>query len=78
MTLFIVEVVALVGWDELDSNDIDEDGTCTVDGAWLVDAEDEALDRFLDGVAIAVLDDFLITVRRHRPEDKFLSLRSIL
>ncbi len=80
MTLFIVEVVALACWDELDPDDIDDEGLCTVDGAWLVDAEDEeaAHDRFHDRVAIATLDDFLITVRPHRPDDSFLSVREVL
>lgn len=80
MTLFIVEVVALVSWDDLDPDDIDDEGICTVDGAWLVDAEDveAALDRFHDRVAIATLDDFLITVRPRRPDDSFLSVREVL
>lgn len=80
MTLFIVEVVALVCWDDLDPDDLDDEGRCTVDGAWLVDAEDEeaALDHFHGRVAIATLDDFLITVRPRRPDDSFLSVREVL
>ncbi|NPD15098.1 hypothetical protein HOY34_07770 [Xinfangfangia sp. D13-10-4-6] len=80
MTLFIVEVVALVCWDDLDPDDLDDEGLCTVDGAWLVDAEDEeaALDRFHDRAPISVPDDFLVTVRPRRPEDSFLSVREVL
>lgn len=80
MTLFIVEVVALVCWDELGPDDVDDEGICTVDGAWLVDAEDQeaALDRFHDRVTIATLDDFLISVRPCRPDDSFLSVREVL
>ena len=80
MTLFIVEVVALLCWDDLDPDNVDDEGVCTVDGAWLVDAENEeaALDCFHDSVAIATLDAFLITVRPHRPDDSFLSVREVL
>lgn len=77
MMRFIVEVVALVSWDELDPDDIDSDGNCAVDGAWLVSAKDveAALDRFHDKVAIAFLEDFLISVRLYGPQDSFTSFR---
>lgn len=64
MMHFIVEVVALVSWDDLDPHDIGIEGNCAVDGAWLVSATDAeaALHRFHDKVAIAFPEDILISV----------------
>ncbi|MFC3058544.1 hypothetical protein [Paenirhodobacter populi] len=80
MMRFIVEVVALVSWDDLDPYDIDIEGNCAVDGAWLVGATDAeaALDRFHDKVAIAFLEDFLISVRPYGSQDSFSSFRDVL
>lgn len=80
MRRFVVEVVVLVGWDDLDAEDVDDEGECIVDGAWLVEAVDEvaALDRFHHTIPIACLDDFLISVRPFRPADGLMSFRERL
>lgn len=80
MRQFIIEVVALSAWDDLDPEDVDDDGVCIVDGAFLVEASgrEAALDRFHDEVPIACLDDFLITVRPYHSADALMSLRELL
>lgn len=79
MMWFVIEAAAVVGWDELDPEDVDESGDCSVDGCYLLEAQDEtaALDRFHDKVPIACLDDFLITLRPLRSNDAPDSFREI-
>lgn len=76
----VVEVACLVDFDDLDEEDMAEDGTCGVDGMYGLtvtapagtDEEDLveiAKDLFHNGVAIACLDDFDITVRQRSRND---------
>jgi hypothetical protein len=84
----VVEVAALVEFDEMDEDDLSSDGTCAVDGSYLVrvnspstaydDAVELALDEFHGRVAIASLDDFNITVRTRFQLDQDGDFRSIL
>jgi hypothetical protein len=85
---FVVEVAALVDFDEMDDDDLSSDGSCAVDGSYLVrvsspgtaydDAVELALDEFHGRVAIASLDDFNITVRTRSQLDQDGDFRSIL
>lgn len=79
MTWFVVEVVAVADWEDLDPEDVDAEGNCIVDGCFLIMAvdEDAALTRFHDMVSIACLDDYLITMRRRRAADDVASFREI-
>ncbi|WP_140846730.1 hypothetical protein [Paracoccus sp. FO-3] len=79
MRWFVVEVVAVPDWEDLDPEDVDAEGNCIVDGCYLIRAADEAaaLTRFHDKVPITCLDDFLITIRRRRPADDLASFYEI-
>lgn len=80
-----VEVACLVDFDDLDEDDIDEDGNCTVDGSYLVTVAapegtprdhviEVAKDLFHNSVAIACLDDFSILFRpqlQNEPDGDF-------
>jgi hypothetical protein len=83
-TDFIVEVSCLVDFDELDADDLNEDGECAIDGAYLVgltdvpagiDATETVLDIFHDKIGIACLEDFEIVVRHAGPMDDESTLR---
>lgn len=71
MPRYVVEVSALVDFDEMDPEDLNEEGECAVDGAYEVFAKDseQALDIFHDKIGIARLDDFMIMVRPATKED---------
>lgn len=80
MTWFVVEVVALADWEDLDPEDVDAQGECIVDGSYLVAASHEqaALESFHHQVPIACLEDFLISVRARCPQDGLASFREVL
>ena len=77
----IVEVACLVDFDELDNEDRAFDGTCAVDGSYMItltDIPDDAtdvkiIDRTLDSfhgtVPIASLEDFSISTRAANAHD---------
>lgn len=83
----VVEVACLVDFDDLDAEDMAEDGTCAVDGMYALtvtapegtaeeDLAEIAKDLFHDSIAIACLDDFEITVRprsRHDADGDFVN-----
>lgn len=79
MTWFVVEVVAVADWEDLDPEDVDAGGNCIVDGCYMIMAvdEDAALTLFYDKVPIACLDDYLITMRRRRAADDVACFREI-
>ena len=74
---WIVEVACLADFDDLDSNDLAEDGTCAVNGAYRVtldaepsvDPEERILDVFHAIVPIGSLDDFEIMVREQTQDE---------
>lgn len=75
---FIIEVSVLGDFEDLDPEDLNEDGECAVDGAYLVMAldEEEARDIFHDKVGIANLDDYVILVREKTDADTDDTLRN--
>lgn len=76
---YIIEVASLCDFDEMDSDDLDENGICSVDGAYRIRligdlANDDnpferALDVFHTKVPISCLEDFEISVRRANSQD---------
>lgn len=77
---WIIEVTALVEPDQMDSDDIGDNGDCLVDGAYRLrlegallerdDPTEAALDVFHSIVPIAALDDFDIITRKATPLDE--------
>lgn len=77
----VIEVACLVGFDELDPDDLNNEGQCTVDGIYglnLTDVPEEATRneiivatslQFHRHVAIACLDDFDIYYRDRSGQD---------
>jgi hypothetical protein len=70
--LIIIEVSAVVDFEDLDPDDLNEDGQCSVDGSYAVNvygardvatAEEAALDKFHEKIGIASLDDYMIVSR---------------
>lgn len=76
--LIIIEVSALIDFEDLDAEDVDAEGNCTVDGSYAVkvhgsatkaSAIKAALDQFHAKVPIASLDDFSIVAREATAHD---------
>lgn len=76
----IVEVVAIVPFDQLSHKDLANDGNCAVDGSYRMTIDDEdipdpeliemALDHFHSNIPIGTLDHFLITCRPEVSNDR--------
>lgn len=77
MKAYLVEVSCLVDFDDLDAEDVNEDGECAVDGTYALrltgnlpeDPVERVLDIFHDHIGIACLDDFTIIARPANDQD---------
>lgn len=84
----VIEVSCMVDFELLDQDDLAEDGTCAVDGSYLItlqdipeetkdhDVREAVLDEFHKTIPISCLEDFLIVDRFAGKEDDPSSMRA--